>query len=247
MGDLTVVSNNCGVDGAGLGLLLAAHRISRVIGSYVGENRELARQFLAGEVQLELTPQGTLAERLRAGGAGIAAFYTATGVGTQVADGGLPWRYAPDGTVALSSGPKDTRVFDGRDHVLEEAIRTDYALVRAEVGDRHGNLVFAKTARNFNPLVAMAGRVTLAEVEQLVEPGAIDPDAVHLPGIFVQRVVALSPEQAARKSIERRTVRPRDLALSQSDHSPVPGADHLSHEEGRQQVHPLQGLRHGSA
>jgi 3-oxoacid CoA-transferase subunit A len=207
--DLTVVSNNCGVDGAGLGLLLAEHRISRAISSYVGENREFARQYLAGEIQLELTPQGTLAERLRAGGAGIPAFYTATGVGTQVAEGGLPWRHTPDGAVAEASAPKDVRVFDGREYVMEESITTDYAFVRAAAGDRHGNLVFSKTSRNFNPLVAMAGRVTVAEVERLAAPGEIDPDGVHLPGIFVQRVVVLSAEQGARKDIEKRTVRSR--------------------------------------
>jgi 3-oxoacid CoA-transferase subunit A len=206
---LTVVSNNCGVDGAGLGLLLEQHRISRVIGSYVGENREFARQFLAGEIQLELTPQGTLAERLRAGGAGIPAFFTASGIGTQVADGGLPWRYAPDGSVALASPPKDVRSFDGRDYVMEESITTDFALVRAAIGDRQGNLVFSRSTRNFNPLAAMAGRVAIAEVERLVEPGEIDPDAVHLPGVFVQRVVELSPDQVARKGIEKRTTRPR--------------------------------------
>jgi 3-oxoacid CoA-transferase subunit A len=205
--DLTIVSNNCGVDGAGLGLLLAEHRISRVIGSYVGENREFARQFLAGEIQLELTPQGTLAERLRAGGSGIPAFFTATGVGTQVADGGLPWRYHPDGTVAVASPPKEVRRFGTREYVLEEAITTDFALVRASVGDRHGNLVFDKATRNFNPVAAMAGRVTIAEVERLVEPGEIDPAQVHLPGIFVHRVVELTPEQAAHKRIEKRTVR----------------------------------------
>ncbi|MGZ4603742.1 MAG: CoA transferase subunit A [Kineosporiaceae bacterium] len=209
--DLTVVSNNCGVDGAGLGLLLAEHRISRVIASYVGENREFARQYLAGEVQVELTPQGTLAERLRAGGAGIPAFYTATGVGTQVAEGGLPWRYRADGTVAVSSEPKDVRVFDGREYVLERAITTDYALVRASLGDSHGNLVFNKSARNFNPLSAMAGRVAIAEVEQLVQSGEIDPDDVHLPGVFVSRVVPLDAEQAAYRSIEKRTVRPPNL------------------------------------
>ena len=207
--DLTVVSNNCGVDGAGLGLLLAEHRISRAISSYVGENREFARQYLAGEIQLELTPQGTLAERLRAGGAGIPAFYTATGVGTQVAEGGLPWRHAKDGSVVQASAAKDVRVFDGREYVMEESITTDYAFVRAALADRHGNLVFSKSSRNFNPLVALAGRVTVAEVEQLVDPGAIDPDAVHLPGVFVQRVVVLTAGQAARKDIEKRTTRPR--------------------------------------
>jgi len=204
--DLSVVSNNCGVDQWGLGILLSARRIARTTSSYVGENKEFERQFLSGELEVELTPQGTLAERLRAGGAGIPAFYTATGVGTQVAEGGLPWRYAPDGSVALASAAKDTREFDGRTYVLEEAIRTDFALVRAAVGDRHGNLVFHETARNFNPLAAMAGAVTIAEVERLVEPGELDPDRIHLPGIYVHRVLALTPEQAADKRIERRTV-----------------------------------------
>jgi len=171
---LRVVSNNCGVDEWGLGVLLSAKRIARTTSSYVGENKEFERQFLSGELEVELTPQGTLAERLRAGGAGIPAFYTATGVGTQVADGGLPWRYAPDGSVTLASPPKETRQFDGSTYVLEEAIRTDFALVRAAVGDRHGNLVFHETARNFNPPAAMAGRITIAEVERLVEPGELD-------------------------------------------------------------------------
>ena len=205
--DLTVVSNNCGVDGAGLGLLLGNGRITRIIASYVGENKEFARQYLAGELHVELTPQGTLAERLRAGGSGIPAFYTPAGVGTQVAEGGLPWRYNSDGSVALASPPKEVRVFDGRQYVLEESIRTDFALVRAAVVDRHGNCVFDKTARNFNPLAAMAGRTTIVEAERLVEVGDIDPDDVHLPGIFVQRVVELTPEQAADKLIEKRTVR----------------------------------------
>jgi 3-oxoacid CoA-transferase subunit A len=204
---LRVVSNNCGVDGRGLGVLLAAGRIARVTGSYVGENKEFARQYLSGELEVELTPQGTLAERLRAGGAGIPAFYTPAGVGTQVARGGLPWRYAADGTVAVASPPKETRDFAGRPHVLEHGITTDFALVRAWRGDRHGNLVFRKAAANFNPLAAMAGKVTVAEVEELVEPGDLAPDAVHLPGIYVQRVVALSAEQAADKQIEKRTVR----------------------------------------
>jgi 3-oxoacid CoA-transferase subunit A len=209
VGDLTVVSNNCGVDGGGLGLLLEAGRISRVTGSYVGSNKEFARRYLTGELELELVPQGTLAERLRAGGCGIPAFFTPAGVGTQVADGGLPWRYAGDGSVAVASPAKEVRAFDGRDYVLEHGITTDFALVRAARGDRHGNLVFNKAARNFNPLAAMAGRITLAEVEELVEPGELDPDEIHLPGVFVQRVVELTPHQAAAKGIERRTVRDR--------------------------------------
>ncbi|MEV7990898.1 CoA transferase subunit A [Streptomyces sp. NPDC086077] len=208
-GDLTVVSNNCGVDGRGLGVLLAAGRISRVTGSYIGDNKEFARQYLGGELEVELIPQGTLAERMRAGGSGIPAFFTPAGVGTAVAEGGLPWRYAPDGSVAVASPPKEVRVFHGVEHVLEHAVTTDYALVRAARGDRHGNLVFHRAARNFNPLAAMAGRITVAEVEELVEPGELDPDEVHLPGVFVQRVVALTPEQAADKGIEKRTVRER--------------------------------------
>jgi len=169
-----------------------------------GENREFARQYLCGELEVELVPQGTLAERLRAGGAGIAGFYTRAGVGTQVVDGGLPLRYGPEGSVALASQPKEVRLFDGIEFVLERAITCDFALVHARVGDRHGNLIYEKAAQNFNPLCAQAGRVTIAEVEELVEPGEIDPAKVHTPGIFVQRVVvAENPE----KRIERRTVR----------------------------------------
>jgi 3-oxoacid CoA-transferase subunit A len=211
VGDLEIVSNNCGVDDWGLGLLLRRRRIRRIVASYVGENKEFARQYLAGELEVELTPQGTLAERLRAGGCGIPAFYTATGVGTQVADGGLPWRYHPDGAVAVASPAKPTATFtvDGveRDYVLERGIVTDFALVRAWRGDRHGNLVFRRSARNFNPLAAMAGRTTIAEVEHLFDPGELDPDEIHLPGVFVQRVVALDPAHAADKRIERRTTR----------------------------------------
>jgi 3-oxoacid CoA-transferase subunit A len=201
--DLRVVSNNCGVDDWGLGILLADRRISRVTGSYVGENKEFARQYLGGELEVELCPQGTLAERLRAGGCGIPAFFTPAGVGTQIADGGLPWRYTADGSVAVASPPKETREFGGVTHVLEEAIVTDFALVAAAKGDRHGNLVFEKSAQNFNPLCAMAGRVTVAEVQELVEPGELDPGEVHLPGVFVQRVVH-APE--LEKRIEKTTV-----------------------------------------
>lgn len=204
---LSVVSNNCGLDGEGLGRLLAAGRIARVTGSYIGQNKEFARRYLGGEVEVELVPQGTLAERLRAGGCGIPAFYTPAGVGTLVADGGLPWRYGPDGEVVKASPAKEARVFDGEEHILEFGITTDFALVRAARGDRHGNLVLRGAARNFNPLAAMAGRITVAEVEELVEPGELDPDTVHVPGVFVQRVVALSPAEAADKHIEKRTVR----------------------------------------
>jgi 3-oxoacid CoA-transferase subunit A len=220
VGELEAVSNNCGVDDWGLGRLLLAKRIRRMVSSYVGENKEFARQYLSGELEVELTPQGTLAERMRAGGSGIPAFYTATGVGTQVAEGGLPWRYDSEGNVIMSSPRKDTREFevDGeiRTFVLEPAIVCDFGLVRATRGDSHGNLVYNESARNFNPLAALSGRVTIAEVVELVEPGGIDPDHVHTPGVFVQRVVALTPEQVVDKRIERRTVRERPEAGGQS-------------------------------
>jgi 3-oxoacid CoA-transferase subunit A len=211
--DLEVVSNNCGVDGWGLGELLREGRISRVIASYIGENMDFARRYLGGELEVELTPQGSLAERMRAGGAGIPAFYTPAGVGTMVSEGGLPWRYNADGSVAIQSPKKETRMFgpvgEEREYVLEEAIVTDFALVRAKVGDAHGNLVFEKSARNFNPPAAMAGRITIAEVDELVPAGAIDADDVHLPGIFVDRIVQLSAADAADLPIEKVTVRQR--------------------------------------
>ena len=206
--NLSVVSNNCGVDDAGLGLLLSERRVGRVMASSVGENKEFARLYLAGELEVELTPQGTLAEKLRAGGSGIAAFYTQTGVGTQVAEGGLPRRYDGNGGVAVASPRKDVRTFDvngqEREFVLEEAIVTDYALVHALKGDTHGNLIFNKAARNFNPLAAMAGRVCIAQVEELVAPGELDPDQIHLPGIYVHRIVEVGTD--IEKRIERRTV-----------------------------------------
>jgi 3-oxoacid CoA-transferase subunit A len=204
---LETVSNNCGVDAAGLGVLLMAGRIRRTVSSYVGENKEFARQYLAGELELELTPQGTLAERLRAGGSGIPGFYTPAGVGTLVAEGGLPWRYHSDGSVAISSPAKEVREFGGQSYVLEEGIVTDFALVRAARGDRHGNLIYDASARNFNPLCAMAGRITIAEVEELVEPGELDPEQVHTPGVFVQRVVEVGQ---TGKLIEKRTIRERE-------------------------------------
>jgi 3-oxoacid CoA-transferase subunit A len=188
--NLTCVSNNAGVDGFGLGLLLTTRQIRKMISSYVGENKEFERQFLSGELELEFTPQGTLAERMRAGGAGIPAFYTRTGVGTIVAEG------------------KPTQVFDGvwggKDYVMERSIRADVSLVKAWKADREGNLVFRKTSRNFNPVVAMCGKVTVVEVEQIVENGALDPDNIHTPGVFVQRLVLnATPE----KRIENRTIR----------------------------------------
>lgn len=209
VGGLTVASNNCGVDDWGLGLLLRTGQITRMISSYVGENKEFERRYLTGELELELVPQGTLAERLRAGGSGIAAFYTRTGVGTQVADGGLPQKHHPDGSVAVASQPKPTQTFEvdgsAQEFVLETAIRADFSLVHARRGDRHGNLVFHTAARNFSPVAAMAGRTCIAQVEELVEPGEIDPDQVHLPGVFVHRLVEVGTD--IEKRIEKRTVR----------------------------------------
>ncbi|WP_216823062.1 CoA transferase subunit A [Aeromicrobium sp. A1-2] len=206
--DMSVVSNNCGVDDWGLGVLLRAQRIRKMTSSYVGENKEFERQFLTGELEVELTPQGTLAEKLRAGGSGIAAFFTQTGVGTQVSEGGLPRRYAPNGSVEMASPAKEVRSFDvngtAHDFVLEDAISTDFALVHAWRGDRHGNLVFNKAARNFSPLAAMAGRICIAQVEELVEPGDIDPDDVHLPGVYVNRIVEVGTD--IEKRIEKRTI-----------------------------------------
>jgi 3-oxoacid CoA-transferase subunit A len=202
--NLTVVSNNCGVDDFGLGLLLRNKQIAKMISSYVGENKEFERQYLSGELEVELCPQGTLAERLRAGGAGIPAFFTPTGAGTAVSDGGLPLRYASDGCVAKLSEKKEIRDFNGKPHVLEPAITGDFALVKAWKGDRFGNLVYRHTAMNFNPMCAAAAKITIAEVEELVEVGALEPGAIHTPGIFVTRIF-----KGARyeKRIERRTVR----------------------------------------
>jgi 3-oxoacid CoA-transferase subunit A len=183
--NLVIASNNCGVDGFGLGVLLDSKQIRKMISSYVGENAEFMRQFLSGELELEFNPQGTLAERLRAGGCGIPGFYTKTGVGTVIAEG------------------KEHHDFDGQTYILERGIKTDLAIVKAWKGDTEGNLVFRKTSRNFNPLCAMAGKVTVAEVEELVEPGQIEPDHIHTPGIFVKRIFKGSFE----KRIEQRTVR----------------------------------------
>jgi 3-oxoacid CoA-transferase subunit A len=202
--NLSVVSNNCGVDDFGLGILLRNKQITKIMSSYVGENKEFERQYLSGELELELTPQGTLAERLRAGGAGIPAFYTPAGAGTAISDGGLPLKYAANGTVAKLSQKKEMRDFAGRSYVLESAIFGDYALVKAWKGDRFGNLVYRHTAMNFNPLVATAARTTIAEVEQLVGVGELDPDHVHTPGIYVHRVVHGAGYE---KRIERRTTR----------------------------------------
>jgi len=185
---LTIVGNNAGVDDFGMGLLLKTRQVKKVIASYVGENKEFERQVLAGELDLQLTPQGTLAEKLRAGGAGIPGFYTRTAAGTKLADG------------------KETKVFDGKEYVLEEGIRADLSMIKAWKGDKSGNLVYRKTSRNFNPMIATCGKVTVAEVEQLVEVGELDPDNIHTPGIYVDRII-----QGARyeRRIEHRTTRPR--------------------------------------
>jgi 3-oxoacid CoA-transferase subunit A len=185
---LTIISNNCGIDGKGLGILLAAGQVKKMISSYVGENKTFERLYLDGQLEVELVPQGTLAERIRAGGAGIPAFYTPTGYGTKVAEG------------------KETRELDGRMAVLERALKADFSIVKAWKGDRFGNLVYRKTTRNFNPMMAAAGAITIAEVETLVEPGALDPDQVHTPGIYVKRVMA---GPSYEKPIEQRTVRKR--------------------------------------
>ena len=185
--DLTCVSNNAGVDGFGLGILLESRQIRKMIASYVGENKEFERQYLSGELELEFNPQGTLAERLRAGGCGIPAFFTKTGVGTIVADG------------------KPTQVFDGETYVMERALVPDVSFSKAYMADRSGNLVYSKTARNFNPNVAMAGKISIVEVEKIVDNGELDPDHIHLPGIYVNRIV-LNPNP--EKRIEKRTVRP---------------------------------------
>lgn len=202
VGNLTIISNNCGTDGFGLGTLLEDRRVSRTIGSYIGSNRIYARQYLSGELSVEFTPQGTLAERVRAGGAGVPAFYTKAGVGTELAAGGLPVRYNPDGSVAEYSAPKETRSFHGEEYLLEEAIRADVGLVHAHKGDRQGNLVFRETARNFNSEAAQCARLAIAQVEHLVD--RLDPDEVHLPGIHVDRVVHVGPQKTG---IENRTVR----------------------------------------
>ncbi|RTQ90573.1 CoA transferase subunit A [Lysinibacillus telephonicus] len=188
--NLTIVSNNCGVDDWGLGLLLANKQIKKIIASYVGENKIFEQQFLSGELEVELTPQGTLAERIRAGGAGIPAFYTPTGVGTPIAEG------------------KETRTFDGKEYLLEKAIIGDFALVKAWKADKLGNLVYRKTARNFNPIAATAGKITIAEVEEIVEVGELDPDEIHTPSVYVQRVILV---QNYEKRIERLTIQTKGV------------------------------------
>lgn len=204
---LVAVSNNAGVDDFGLGLLLQTRQVRRMISSYVGENKEFERQYLSGELEVELTPQGTLAERVRAGGAGIPAFYTATAAGTLIQEGGFPIKFrAGTQEVEIASAPRELRVFGGREYIMEEAITGDFALVKAAVADTRGNLMFRGTANNFNQDMAKAGRITVAEVERIVQPGELDPAQIHVPGIYVDRVV-LAPEGSLQKRIERRTVR----------------------------------------
>ncbi len=186
--ELTVISNNCGTDEYGLGVLLQNRQIKKMVSSYVGENKNFEQQYLSGELEVELNPQGTLAERIRAGGSGIPAFFVRTGFGTLVAQG------------------KETRVFDGKNYILEEALQAEFAFVKAWKGDSDGNLIFRSTARNFNPMMAMAAKITIAEVEELVEPGELDPDQIHTPGIFVQRIIK---GEHYEKWIEQRTTRPR--------------------------------------
>lgn len=199
--ELAIISNNLGTDGFGLGLLLQDGKIARSIGSYLGTNKEYARQYLEGELTVEFTPQGTLAERMRAGGAGVPAFYTKAGVGTPLANGEIPVRYNPDGTIAEYSTPKEIREFGGEQYVLEEALTPDFAFVHAHTADRYGNLVFNKTARNFNPDVAACGKVTIVQAEHVVD--TIEPADVDLPGIYVDRVVEVGPQETG---IEFRTV-----------------------------------------
>ncbi len=217
--DLLVVSNNCGVDDFGLGILLRNKQIRKMISSYVGENKEFERQYLSGELEVELCPQGTLAERLRAGGAGIPAFYTPTGAGTAVSEGGLPLKYASDGKVAKASEKKEEREFTcttarREKYVLERAITGDFAIVKAWKGDRFGNLVFHHTAMNFNPLCAMAGKITIAEVEEIVVVGALVPAQLHTPGIYVHRIFRGAKYE---KRIERRTVQAASARASAHD------------------------------
>lgn len=208
--DLTIISNNCGTTDLGLGVLLAARRIKKMISSYVGENKIFERQYLSGELEVELIPQGTLAEKIRAGGAGIPAFFTPTGVHTMVSDGGLPMLYNESGQVIKSSNPKEIRRFNNKDYVLEESLTADFALIKAHSADPFGNLIFNKTARNFNPIMATAASITIAEVEHVVPLGALDPDHVHVPGAYIQHVYH---GQHYQKWLEQRTTRPRPRGI----------------------------------
>lgn len=204
--DLTIISNNCGTTEDGLGILLKHGRIKKMISSYVGENKNFEAQYLGGQLEVELVPQGTLAERIRAGGAGIPAFYTPTGVGTLVSEGGLPMKYDHNGQVVKTSAPKEIREFNHRPYVLEHALTADLAIIKALKADTFGNLIFNKTARNFNPIMATAAKMTIVEVEELVPLGELDPDHVHLSGAYVNFIFVGSHY---KKPIEQRTTRPR--------------------------------------
>jgi len=207
--NLRIVSNNCGTDGTGLGILLEGGRISHVTASYIGTNKEFERQYLQGLIELELTPQGTLAEKMRSGGAGIPAFFTPAGVGTWVESGELPTKFDSGGNPIKFSEPRERREFNGKQFILEKTITTDFAFVRAYKADTQGNCIFRKSARNFNPNAGMAGRITIVEAEHIVADGELDPENIHLPGIYVKRVIQLTPEQAALKGIEQLTTRKR--------------------------------------
>ena len=214
---LTLISNNCGTTDKGLGVLLAKGQVKKMVSSYVGENKEFERRYLTGELDVELNPQGTLAERIRAGGAGIAAFFTATGVGTAVSDGGLPLRYNADGSVSVLSAKKevrslvDPRTAKPRDYVLETGLFADFCLVRAWKADTHGNLIFRKTARNFSPMMCTAARITIVEAEVIVAPGELPPDAIHVPGIYTKRLIQVEHKAGW---VEQRTVRARGAATA---------------------------------
>jgi len=205
--DLIIVSNNCGTTEFGLSILLRNHQIKKMISSYVGENAEFERQYLSGELEVELMPQGTLSEKIRAGGAGIPAFFTPAGVGTGVSEGGLPMRYGPNGEVLKYSPKKEVREYNGKKYVLEESLRADFAIVKAHTADPFGNLVFNKSARNFNPMMCTAAKTTIVEVERIVGLGELNPDQIHVPGIYVNRIVLC---ENYSKWIENRTVRKRE-------------------------------------
>ena len=211
--DLTAVSNNAGVDDFGLGLLLKSRQIKRMISSYVGENKEFERQYLGGELEVELTPQGTLAERIRAGGAGVPAFFTPTGFGTLIQEGGAPIKYDDKGEILIASEPRETRNFNGNNYVMEEAIFGDYALIKAWKADKKGNIIFRKTANNFNQAMAMAAKITIVEVEEIVETSELDPNAIHVPSIYVNRVIL---GQNYEKRIERTTLKKEPVAEDSS-------------------------------
>lgn len=207
--ELTFISNNCGTTQFGLSILLRNHQIKKMISSYVGENAEFERQYLGGELEVELMPQGTLSEKIRAGGAGIPAFFTPAGVGTQVSEGGLPMRYSKNGEVVKFSPKKEVREYNGKKYVLEESLTADFAIVKALAADPFGNLIFNKTARNFNPMMCTAAKTTIVEVERIVGLGELNPDQIHVPGIYVDRVILGADYN---KWIENRTVRKREGA-----------------------------------